>query len=52
MTIRDTEYDYDIYDDDCRNDYDDEGWGYEEEPYEENFLERVSAGLNRLIPVG
>ena len=24
----------------------------EEEPYEENFLERVSAGLNRLIPVG
>jgi hypothetical protein len=24
----------------------------DEEPYEENFLERVSAGLNRLIPVG
>ena len=24
----------------------------DEEPYEEDFLERVSAGLNRLIPVG
>ena len=24
----------------------------DEQPYEEDFLERVSAGLNRLIPVG